>query len=197
MSDLNQLHKNLEEDLLPFLGEDETIVEILCSEDSGEANFYSEFTELRTNAIEIEKSFALPEYNFLGRKTDIENYNALELATEIDRRVIDFADNHANDARTLSSIISQKKVSKGQLELLKQSFPCMICSLRDYAEYIPLERELFDLIIIDEASQVSIAQAFPAIIRAKMIVLGDRKQFGNVKTSNASSRSLTTPISLR
>ena len=63
----------------------------------------------------------------------------------------------------------------------------MICSLRDYAEYIPLERELFDLIIIDEASQVSIAQAFPAIIRAKkMIVLGDRKQFGNVKTSNAS-----------
>ena len=63
----------------------------------------------------------------------------------------------------------------------------MICSLRDYAEYIPLERELFDIIIIDEASQVSIAQAFPAIIRAKkMIVLGDRKQFGNVKTSNAS-----------
>ena len=70
---------------------------------------------------------------------------------------------------------------------MKNAFPCMICSLRDYAEYIPLERELFDIIIIDEASQVSIAQAFPAIIRAKkMIVLGDRKQFGNVKTSNAS-----------
>jgi superfamily I DNA and/or RNA helicase len=63
----------------------------------------------------------------------------------------------------------------------------MICKLRDYAEYIPLEPKLFDIVIIDEASQVSIAQALPAILRAKkMIVLGDRKQFGNVKTSMAS-----------
>jgi hypothetical protein len=42
-------------------------------------------------------------------------------------------------------------------------------------------------VIIDEASQVSIAQALPAILRAKkMIVMGDRRQFGNVKTANAS-----------
>ena len=46
---------------------------------------------------------------------------------------------------------------------------------------------MFDLVIIDEASQVSIAQALPAILRAKkMIVMGDRKQYSNVKTSNAS-----------
>ena len=50
----------------------------------------------------------LPDYNFLGRKTDIENYNALELATEIDKRVVEFADNNANDARTLAAIISKK-----------------------------------------------------------------------------------------
>jgi hypothetical protein len=42
-------------------------------------------------------------------------------------------------------------------------------------------------VLIDEASQVSIAQALPAIIRAKkVLVLGDRNQFGDVKTSNAS-----------
>ena len=46
---------------------------------------------------------------------------------------------------------------------------------------------MFDLIIIDEASQVSIAQALPALIRGKqIIVLGDDKQFSNVKTGNAS-----------
>ena len=46
---------------------------------------------------------------------------------------------------------------------------------------------MFDLIVIDEASQVSIAQALPAIMRSKkMIVLGDRQQFSNVKTSTAS-----------
>jgi superfamily I DNA and/or RNA helicase len=46
---------------------------------------------------------------------------------------------------------------------------------------------MFDLVIIDEASQVSIAQALPAIFRAKkVIVLGDEKQFSNVKTAQAS-----------
>ena len=52
---------------------------------------------------------------------------------------------------------------------------------------MPLEQGLFDLVVIDEASQVSIAQAFPAFVRAKkLVVLGDRRQFSNVKTTNAS-----------
>ena len=47
---------------------------------------------------------------------------------------------------------------------------------------------MFDLIIIDEASQVSIAQAFPAIIRArKLLVLGDKKQFSNLQSYQATS----------
>ncbi len=63
----------------------------------------------------------------------------------------------------------------------------MIAGIRDYAEYVPLETGLFDLIIIDEASQVSIAQALLAFIRAKkVLVLGYRNQFSNVKTENAS-----------
>ena len=44
------------------------------------------------------------------------------------------------------------------------------------------------MLIIDEASQVSIAQSFPAILRAKkVVILGDSKQFGNVKSSTASN----------
>lgn len=63
-----------------------------------------------------------------------------------------------------------------------------MAGIRDYAEFIPLEKDLFDLIIIDEASQVSIAQALPALIRGKKIViLGDDKQFSNVKSNNAST----------
>jgi hypothetical protein len=42
--------------------------------------------------------------------------------------------------------------------------------------------------ILDEASQVSIAQAFPALLRGKkIIVLGDKKQFSNVKSAQARS----------
>ena len=41
------------------------------------------------------------------------------------------------------------------------------------------------MVIIDEASQVSIAQAFPAILRAKILVMGDKKQFSNIKSNQA------------
>jgi len=44
------------------------------------------------------------------------------------------------------------------------------------------------LLIIDEASQVSIAQAFPALLRAKkVLILGDKKQFSNIKAAQARS----------
>lgn len=185
---LRSLQEIVDDECIPLLGEEETLVEILTSEQSGEAAFYEEFAELTKKSVLISESLQFEDYNYLARKTELENYNALELASAIDERVINFATDHKNDARTLGHIIrGKKKFPKDKFDLLRSAFPCMICGLRDYAEYIPLEKELFDIIIIDEASQVSIAQALPAIIRAKkMIVLGDRRQFGNVKTSNAS-----------
>ena len=42
------------------------------------------------------------------------------------------------------------------------------------------------MVIIDEASQVSIAQAFPSLLRAKkVLILGDTRQFSNVKSAHA------------
>lgn len=184
---LDNLQGLADKEAIPFM-EDESLFEILIDEESGGAEFFECFVQLKEKRAEIEKMFSQRDFNYLARKTEIENYNALELASTIDERVIKFADNYRNDAKTLSKIIRQKKkFPRDKFDLLKTAFPCMICSLRDYAEYIPLENELFDIIIIDEASQVSIAQAFPAIIRAKkMVVMGDRMQFGNVKTTNAS-----------
>ena len=187
IKDLERLQDLYEDGVVPFLGDD-TLVDILMNPNSGDGEFFREFYELQTRRGDIEEMFLLPETNYLARKTELENYHALQLAASIDERVIEFADQYRNDARTLSKIIRQKKkFPRDKFEILKTAFPCMICSLRDYAEYIPLEHELFDIIIIDEASQVSIAQAFPAIIRAKkMLIMGDKMQFGNVKTSNAS-----------
>ena len=184
---LNKIQKLHDDNLIPFLG-DETMLEILVKQDSEDGYFFEYFLDKKEKRKKIEKMFSEQEFNYLARKTEIENYNTLELASQIDERVIEFANNHRNDAKTLAKIVRQKKkFPRDKFDLLKTAFPCMICSLRDYAEYIPLDNELFDIIIIDEASQVSIAQAFPAIIRAKkVVVMGDKMQFGNVKTSNAS-----------
>ena len=130
----------------------------------------------------------IPKFDYHASKTNIETLNAQRLTNKIDERVVKFATNKKADAKTLKQIIRNKsKFPTDKFDVLKNAFPCMIAGLRDYAEFIPFESDLFDLIIIDEASQVSISQALPAILRSKkMVVMGDRKQFSNVKTANAS-----------
>ncbi len=91
--------------------------------------------------------------------------------------------------KTLRDIIrTKRRFPRDEFGKLKKAFPCILAGIRDYAEYIPLEADLFDLLIIDEASQVSVSQAFPALLRSKkVLILGDRKQFSNVKAAQARS----------
>jgi very-short-patch-repair endonuclease len=151
-------------------------------------NEFRDFAKLRASLKD--KFDSVPEFDYLGDKSQFEQMNTLKLVQQIDQRVTDFATNHKASAKTLQQIIRQKaKFPTDKFDLLREAFPCMIAGLRDFAEYIPLDKDLFDLIVIDEASQVSIAQALPALLRAKkVLVLGDRRQFGNVKTANASKK---------
>jgi hypothetical protein len=112
-----------------------------------------------------ERFSELPEFDYIGEKSRLESLHTQRLAHMIDERVVDFANEHKNLARSLRDIIRKRqRFPREAFEHLKKAFPCMIAGIRDYAEYVPLEQGLFDLVIIDEASQVSIAQAFPAFV---------------------------------
>jgi len=130
----------------------------------------------------------IPEYNYIEKKEVLQGLVTTQMTYKMDKRVVDFFENYRNDAKTLSGVISKKqRFDKSSFDKLKNAFPCILAGVRDFAEYIPLEPEIFDIVIIDEASQVSIAQAFPALLRGKkIIVLGDNKQFNNVKSMQAS-----------
>lgn len=129
----------------------------------------------------------IKDLNYGDRTKQIENIVTMQMTYLMDERFVDFTNTYKNDAKTLKLIIkSKKQFPKEQFAKLKNAFPCILAGIRDYAEYIPLEPEIFDLVIIDEASQVSIAQAFPALLRAKkVVVLGDSLQFSNVKSALA------------
>lgn len=134
------------------------------------------------------KNFAdIPPLNYAGQKRSIEELVTAQMTYLLDNRLIDFYDNNRTTATALRDIIRQKRrFPRDKFLKLKEAFPCILAGIRDYAEYIPLEPEIFDLVIIDEASQVSIAQAFPALLRAKkVLILGDKKQFSNVKSAQA------------
>jgi very-short-patch-repair endonuclease len=159
----------------------------LLSADENEFNNQLRYVQLKQK---IEQEFGrIPEIDYAARKKNIEQLVITKVAHTLDGRVINFYENNRNDAQTLRNIIkSKQKFPKDQFTQLSEAFPCILAGIRDFAEYIPLHHQMFDLLIIDEASQVSLAQAFPALIRAKkVLILGDKKQFSNIKANQARS----------
>ncbi len=131
---------------------------------------------------------SVPSFDYVGIKTKLEQLYTSLMTKEIDRRFLDFIDNNRTTAKTLGGVIKAKQqFPQDKFEGVKQAFPCIIAGIREFAEYVPLKHAIFDVVVIDEASQVSVAQAFPALLRAKkVIVFGDQKQFSNVKSAQAS-----------
>ena len=67
------------------------------------------------------------------------------------------------------------------LRQLQRAFPIWLSSLSDVSGVLPLEKELFDLVIIDEATQCDIASTLPVLQRGKRaIVVGDPQQLRHV-----------------
>src|SRR5436189_5592504 len=106
----------------------------------------SEMGALRLREQSIKASLmAVPEGDYVGTKLNIESLNTQALAEHIDERFIEFYDTKKNDALALGKIIREKKrFPVDKFADLQRAFPCIIAGLRDYAEFIPLEREIFD-----------------------------------------------------
>lgn len=64
---------------------------------------------------------------------------------------------------------------------LLKALPIWIVTGADISQALPLEKELFDLLIIDEATQCDIASMLPLMQRAKKaIIVGDPKQLRHI-----------------
>lgn len=56
-------------------------------------------------------------------------------------------------------------------------YPCWLLSPENVSSILPLQKDMFDLVLFDEASQVFIENTVPCIIRGKnVVVAGDAKQ---------------------
>lgn len=71
---------------------------------------------------------------------------------------------------------ANKKIDFGKLF---EVFPIVLGEIKALHPYLPFESETFDLVVIDEASQVNLAEIIPILYRAKKIcIVGDHKQLG-------------------
>lgn len=64
---------------------------------------------------------------------------------------------------------------------LLETFPCWTVTTYAISEALPLKPGMFDIAIIDEASQCDIASCFPVLFRAKKaVIVGDDKQLAHL-----------------
>lgn len=67
--------------------------------------------------------------------------------------------------------------SQVNFQKILSAFPIWIVNTADIDRVLPMYKELFDLVIIDEASQCDIASALPVLQRgSKAVIVGDPKQ---------------------
>lgn len=83
--------------------------------------------------------------------------------------------------RSSNSTDLENAFSKVDFDVLFQTFPIWLCKLTEVYKAFPYKKDLFDLVIIDEASQCDMASILPAIQRAKKVVIcGDPNQLRHV-----------------
>ena len=97
---------------------------------------------------------------------------------------------HSGDvARTLIAIKSGKRLTTEQVKPIFESLACVIAEPALISRHFPMTEDLVDYLIIDEASQVSIAESISLMLRARQtIVFGDELQYGAVGAVNVAER---------
>lgn len=73
--------------------------------------------------------------------------------------------------------IKDKIIKTIDFEPILKALPCFCVTTAEISDVLPLKKDLFDIVIVDESSEVDIASFLPCAYRAKKcVVIGDDKQ---------------------
>jgi superfamily I DNA and/or RNA helicase len=158
---------------------------------SGNKNCKNELSEKLKTLLDNKVKLELNNENFLtyllkGMKHDdakklLANKRVLALKllladTDKRKRLIIHSKALVTSKRT-----AREKLLKEDFSPILEAFPCWCCTTMQISESLPLIRGMFDLVIIDEASQCDIASSIPIFFRAKKaLVVGDEKQLKHI-----------------
>jgi len=119
---------------------------------------------------------------------DIEHYYELvykKFEYYNDKKYSELQNSIGDVSRMQNSFLTGKRLSGNETEVLKNHVMCIIAQPSMVTDYFPMQEDIFDYLIIDEASQVSIADSLSLILRAKQtIIFGDELQYGAVSAVN-------------
>lgn len=182
---LKQLFKNLEKQEEKFEKFIERELKKSDLEFNSNLNFFDKWKKIYLKSISLN-----------GAKLWTHFHEIEQLLSELEHQIGSFSkrkiqNNIKNNSRTYrkdislfynalnaTNFTSYKETLKtiNQQNILKV-FPVWLANLSELNSVLPLQPDMFDLVIIDEATQCDIASALPALFRAKRaIIAGDPNQ---------------------
>lgn len=149
----------------------------------------------RRSALRLAKRQAPHTTDVLGDRTTLRRRELLEHSVRIlgaaaEHRTGEATRAERNQLREFSKLLGRKQTSSrnfsifdrlksepSRCHMLLKILPCWIMSPDDVARLFPCEPGLFDVVIVDEASQCDLPSMTPVLFRAKQaIICGDSKQ---------------------
>lgn len=141
--------------------------------------------------------------NFINSYSQIDNQNVLTLRKDLldkqqqkrlrllmhnnEERFAELNRYPKDVQRILTAIKTNQRLTSEQADVLFNHIPCVIAPPDLISSYFPMDNDMIDWLIIDEASQVSIAESLSLMLRAKQtMVFGDELQYGAVGATNVS-----------
>lgn len=99
-----------------------------------------------------------------------------------------------NAIRARTSSKRESLFSELNFKTMFNALPIWLCKMSDLHKVLPFQKYLFDMVIIDEATQCDIASCLPAIYRGKQtVIVGDPKQLRHVSfLSDSAQQALQT-----
>ncbi|MGO8946799.1 MAG: AAA domain-containing protein [Ktedonobacterales bacterium] len=160
-------------------GQDLEEIEAIIQRESARANLALLETELaeaeEVNALLTRHARLRTDRGaIVGELLSIRRRDTLAEALRLNRRTLSLFKT-ALEARSTAE--QDKIFAELDFAALLNTFPIWAVTNPHAAELLPLQREMFDLVIVDEASQCDVSSALPLLYRAKRaIVCGDPKQ---------------------
>lgn len=135
--------------------------------------------KITTDLNQIRTLIQQKERDILKKK---EKYNKQRLQYELLKN-LNQNQSAVDEFRKLLRWVKQNLIldcmSRIDYKQLSTVFPLWTGEIKDLGKFLPFQAEIFDLVIVDEASQVNIAEIIPAFYRGKSFcVVGDDKQLG-------------------
>lgn len=141
--------------------------------------------------IKLHVQVAIPRTSAKMRDL-FEQYYSLEqkiIENKNDERLKQTNQEQGDISRMKIMIDQGKRLDAEQLRIMLKNIACVLASPETISRYFPMQEDVIDLLILDEASQVSIAESISLILRAKQVVIfGDELQYGAVSAVNVSSK---------